>query len=81
VELLLHEEARRGEHADAAVRELGLAPGANLLEGLASDEARLCITLYPEANRLTNFMRVTNLEQNDLVNDLVLVAIVLVIWG
>ena len=38
VELLLDEEARRREHADAAVRELGLAPRAHLLERLALEE-------------------------------------------
>merc|ERR1719478_1962818 len=38
VELLLHEEARGREHADAAVGELGLAPRAHLLEGLAVKE-------------------------------------------
>ena len=38
VELLLHDEARGGEHAHAAVRELGLAPRADLVEGLAVKE-------------------------------------------
>jgi hypothetical protein len=33
VELLLDEETRGGQHAHAAVRELGLAPCTNLVEG------------------------------------------------
>merc|ERR1719261_504689 len=40
VELLLHEEAGRGEHRDAAVGELGLAVAVDLELGLALEEAR-----------------------------------------
>ena len=36
--LLLNEEPSSGEHADASVRQLGLAPRADLLEGLAVKE-------------------------------------------
>merc|ERR1719235_2092834 len=39
VELLLDEEAERSEHADAAMRELGLAVAVNLELGLALEEA------------------------------------------
>merc|ERR1719337_201792 len=39
VELLLDEEAERREHADAAVRELGLAVAVHLELGLALEEA------------------------------------------
>merc|ERR1719440_1470879 len=39
MELLLHEEAERSEHANAAVRELGLAVAVNLELGLAFEEA------------------------------------------
>merc|ERR1719258_322241 len=38
VELLLHEEASRREHADAAVRQLGLAPREDLVVRLAVEE-------------------------------------------